>query len=102
MITTPIQQFLKQPAETYTIAIDCAGKLPTGSSLVSGTVAAFDPAGTDVTGTVTGGVVSIAGTEARVRVMGGVHGTQYRLRLRLTLDTTDVLEEDVLMSVENL
>lgn len=102
MTTTPIQQFLKQPAETYTIRIDCAGKLPSGSNLISGIITATDPAGADVTGSVTGGVVTIVGTEARVRVKGGTHGVIYRLRFQLTLDTTDVLEEDVEMSVENL
>ena len=103
MTTQPIQSFLKQPAETYTIRIDCTGKLPTGASLVSGLVVAMDPAGTDVSGTVlSGGSATIVGSEARIKVLGGTHGTTYRIRFRLTLDTADLLEEDVLMSVENL
>jgi hypothetical protein len=98
-----MQEFSKQPAETYTIGIPFAGKLPTGTTVVSGTVSATDPAGTDVTGTVLGSaVVAVVNNEARVRVLAGEHGVEYRLRFVVTLDNSDVLEEDVLMTVENL
>jgi hypothetical protein len=95
--------FSKQPVETYTIGIPFAGKLPTGAAVVSGTVAAFDPAGTDVTGTVlSSGTVTVVANEARIKVLAGDHGLVYRLRFRITLDNADVLEEDIEMQVENL
>ena len=43
-----MQVFSKQPGEAYSVALEFSGKLPTGASLNSGTVAAYDPAGTDV------------------------------------------------------
>jgi len=94
--------FSKQPAETYTIAVDFAGKLPTGATLSTGTVALFDPAGTDLTGTMlSSGTATVVGDEARIKVIGGTHGVDYRVRFRMTLTSADVLEEDVQMRVEN-
>jgi hypothetical protein len=96
-------KFSKQPVETYVIGVPFAGKLPTGAAVVSGTVAATDPAGTDVTGTVLqSGTATIVANEARFRVKAGTHGTIYRIKLVVTLDTADVLEEDIEMTVENL
>lgn len=98
-----IETFIKQPAETYTIGIPFAGKLPTGASVASATVAAFDPAGTDVTGTVlSSGTAIVVANEVRIKVLAGNHGLRYRLRFLVTLDNSDVLEEDIEMSVENL
>lgn len=96
--------FIKQPAETYTIAVEFAGKLPLGAALSTGVVACFDPLGTDVSGALLIGTTAvIAGTQARIKVLAaGVHGVIYRIRFRVTLDNGDVLEEDVEMSVENL
>lgn len=98
-----MQEFSKQPAETYTIGVPFAGKLPTGTTVISGTVAAFDPLGADVTGSVlSGGVATIVANEARIKVLGGTHGIDYKIRFRVTLDSADILEEDVLMHVINL
>lgn len=95
--------FVKQPAESYTIRIDCTGKLPTGATISSGVVAAFDEAGIDASGTVLSGTTAtIVGDEARIKVLAGTHGQDYRIRFRLTLSTADILEEDVLMEVGNL
>lgn len=94
--------FSKQPAEAYTIGLEFSGKLPTGVSLSSGTVAAYDPTGTDVSGTVLSGTTAtITGTQARIKVLAGTHGIDYRLQFLVTLSNADVLEEDVLMMVEN-
>lgn len=97
-----MNEFTKQPAETYTIGVEFLGKLPSGASLSGGSVNAFDPAGADVSSSVLSSTnVTIAGTQAQVRVLAGHHGTDYRLRLRVTLSNSDVLEEDVVMHVEN-
>src|SRR5262245_17488127 len=98
-----MESFIKQPIETYTIASEFEGKLPAGASLSTGVVAAFDLAGTDVSGIVLSGTTaSIVGTQARIRVLAGNHGFDYRLRFRVTLTNSDVLEEDILMQVVNL
>lgn len=94
--------FVKQPAESYTIGVEFEGKLPTGVTLSSGTVAAFDPSGSDVSTTVmTGTVLTISGSQARIKVQAGQHGTVYRVRFRVICSNGDVLEEDASMSVEN-
>lgn len=97
-----MNSFLKQPVETYTIAVEFDGKLPTGASLSSGVVAAYDLAGTDASSIVLSGTTAtISGTQASIKVLAGTHGVDYRLRFRVTLTNADVLEEDVLMQVAN-
>ena len=94
--------FPKQPPETYTTGVDFVDKLPAGISLSSGTVAAFDPAGTDVSATVLANTTAtISGTQALVRVLAGVHGVRYRIKFLCSLTNGDVREKDLLMSVEN-
>lgn len=93
--------FSKQPSETYTIGIDFTGKLPAGATITSGIIAATDAAG------VTASVIAdtsamVVGNEARVKVLAGLHGQDYRIRFRMTLSNMDLLEEDVLMRVGNL
>jgi hypothetical protein len=94
--------FSKQPAETYTIRVDCTGKLPEATTLSTGTVALFNALGTDLSSTMLSNTIAnIVDSEARVKVIGGTHGLEYRIRFLLTLSNADVLEEDVLMRVEN-
>jgi len=94
--------FSKQPSETYTIGIEFAGKLPTGATIVSGTVSAKDQANIDQTATVLSGTsATILGTEALIKVLAGTHGQNYRIKFLVTLSTSDLLEEDVLMRVAN-
>lgn len=98
-----IDDFSKQPSETYTIAVDFEDQLPSGASVSSGVVAAFDPAGADVSGTVLSGTnVTVSGTEARIKVLSGTHGVDYRLRFQITLSNSDLREKDVLMHVRDL
>lgn len=95
--------FSKQPSETYTIGIDFTGKLPTGATLSSGTVAAVDPAGVSASGTVLSSTsATIVANEARIKVLAGTHGYDYRIRFTCTLSNADILEEDVLMRVGNV
>jgi len=94
--------FSKQPAETYTIGIDFAGKLPAGATLANGTVTAMDAAGIDAPGVISDASATIVGNEARIKVLAGLHGQDYRIRFRMTLSNADILEEDVLMRVGNL
>lgn len=98
-----MNSFSKQPAETYVIAVDMSGKLPVGATIASGMVAAFDPSLADVSATVLSGTVAtIVGDEAQIGVKAGTHGVLYKIRFRLTLTSGDILEEDVVMTVENL
>lgn len=96
--------FAKQPNEQYPIGYEFAGKIPASSSLSSAVVSAWDfTANVDVSGTVlqttTG---TITGTQALVRVQGGTGGHNYRITFRVTLNTGDILEEDVIMLVREI
>jgi hypothetical protein len=93
-------RFLKQPSETYTIAVEFSGKLPSGASLSSGTVSAtrMDTGATD-NSVLASTSATISGTQARVRVKQGVSGVAYKITFVVTLSNTDILEEDVLMHV---
>lgn len=46
-------------------------------------------------------VATISGTQAKAQLKGGQHGSDYRVTFLVTLDTGDVLEEDVTLSVKN-
>jgi hypothetical protein len=96
-------QFLKQPAETYTVAIEYAGKLPSGATIVSGTVAAvrLDTGATDNT-VLASTTATISGTQVRAKVQAGTDGLDYRLTFAVTLSTGDLLEDDLVMKVKNL
>jgi len=96
-------RFEKQPAESYTIAVEFAGKLPTGASLTSGTVSAIrlDTGAAD-NSVLASTTATIVGTQARVKVQAGTSGLDYKLTFLATLSNGDVLEEDLIMEVEAL
>lgn len=91
----------KQPTENKPLAIDFKGKLPTGLTLLSGSVSAvrLDTGVTDNT-ILASTVLTIAGTKATLRYLGGVSGVDYKLTALVTLsDGLTVLEEDLLLHV---
>jgi hypothetical protein len=94
--------FKKQPSETYTFGIDFAGKLPAGTTIQSGVITATDPAGLDASTVIADSSAAIVGDMARIKVLAGLHGQSYRIRLRVTLTNMDILEEDTVMLVENV
>lgn len=97
-----MENFVKQPSETYPIAIEFSGKLPTGSTVASGTVSAIDTSnGADATSAVlASSSLTIQGsTQAVATVQAGTDGKTYKLTFLVTLTPAAVLEEDVLMQV---
>lgn len=98
-----LQSFEKQPDEQYFIAIEWQGKLPTGTALVSGAVAATRYPDLVTDNTVLASTVAIvSGTQSLVRVKLGEHGRDYRVTFLMTLSNGDILEEDVLMQVRQI
>lgn len=95
--------FQKQPAEAYTIAIEFLNKLPTGATVSSGTVSAFDvqAAATDNT-VLASTTATTTDTQARVKVQAGTNGKDYKITFAVTLSDSSVLEEDVLMQVRSI
>ena len=97
-----LEEFTKQPVETFPIAIEFAGRLPPGASLASGTatgrVAATLATDNSILFSQT---VTVDGTLAKVRVQNGTDGILYKISFVMTLSDNSILEEDVLMDVVN-
>jgi hypothetical protein len=95
-----MKMFEKQPAESWPIAVEFSGKLPSGASLSSGTVSAIrtDTGATD-NSVLASTTATIVGTQARVKVQSGTTGIDYKITFLVTLSDGSVLEEDVLMQV---
>ena len=96
-----MNEFSKNPDETYPIGVDYTGKAPSGASLISGLWSAWDIT-TDVDATSdviddSAGVVS--GSIVKVRVEAGSLGHVYRLGVTATFNTGDVLHDSVYMSI---
>ena len=95
-----LRTFIKQPAESYVIAIEWLGRLPIGATLSSGTVSAVNMATGLTDNTVLASTTAtISGTQARVKVTGGTTGTDFKVTFLCTFSTGDVLEEDIIMMV---
>lgn len=91
----------KQPSESYTIGIEYDGKLPAGSTLTSGSVSAVDYySGQVVSGTILGSTsATISGTQAKVLLRAGTSGRRYKVTFETTLDSLEVLEDDIIVDV---
>ena len=98
-----MREIEKQPGENWPLAFEFKGKLPTGLSLMSGTVSAnrTDTGATD-NSVLASTNLTISGTQAIVRIQAGASGVDYELTAQVTLsDTLTILEEDVLLKVLN-
>lgn len=94
--------FLKQPSEEFTIALDFSGDLETGETIASKTVTASDLAdSSDQTATI---IVSssIDGSRVRVRVRAGTNGHDYKITAVATTNLSQVYEHEVIMRVRDL
>mgnify|MGYP005844759495 CR=1 FL=1 len=97
-----MSDFLKQPSEEFTVALDFSGDLETGETVASKTVTASDIAdGSDQTAAV---IVSssIDGTKVRVRVRAGTDGHDYKITATVTTNLSQVYEHEVTMRVREL
>jgi hypothetical protein len=97
-----METFVKQPSETYPIAMEFDGKLPTGSTVASGTISAINAlTGADATGIVLASPTATiqGGTQAVATIQSGTDGVTYKLTFLVTLTPAALLEEDLLMQV---
>jgi hypothetical protein len=95
-----MSRFTKQPYEQLPLAIEWAGKLPTGVTISTLTVTALDLATQAAATADVLGATSIIGTQTRFVVKGGTAGTQYKITHRIVgSDAVTKLEEDLTMSV---
>lgn len=94
-----MEHIRKTVAETYALALDFAAALPEDAVIQSVSASARDETTLEAAPTFLDGSASFDGTIAQVRVEGGTADRVYRVRFTATLDTTDVLEEDVYVRV---
>jgi hypothetical protein len=93
--------FFKQSAEIFPLGVNLVDILPSGTSISSVALSAIDLAdSSDQTATVWESTTgSTSGTQALGRVRAGTHGHKYKLTFRVTLNSGDILEEDITMIV---
>lgn len=96
-----MSSFNKQPAEKRTIAIEYARELPSGVTLVSGTVAATNLSdNSSASGAVlVSTTATISGTQAKVQTQAGTNGIDYKITFLTTLSNGDIWEDDIIMKV---
>jgi hypothetical protein len=102
-----MESFTKQSSEVYAVSFQFSGKLPTGASLASCTVAAINTSTlVDASATVLSSTTAtISGTLATVTVQAGEHGYDYQLSFVALLSPGSpipVLEEDLLLMIRNI
>ena len=93
--------FLKQPSEEFTIAVDFSGDLDTGETLDSAVVTATDSTGADVTSTIVASD-AVSGNAWAVRVRAGTAGQDYKITVVATTSDSQVYEHEVTMRVREL
>jgi hypothetical protein len=91
----------KRPAEAYAEAIEFAGRLPTGTTLSTGTLSAINRAtGADATSTVLASAsATISGTQAIIQGKAGTSPVDYLITLTATLSDGSTLVEEILLQV---
>ena len=96
--------FEKQPSEQYPISLifGSSGK-PAGTVISTAIVKAEDDSnGNLVSGSIlvsTTGIVNSDGNKVTVTVKGGVKNKKYKITFVVTLNTGDILEEELIMLV---
>lgn len=97
MITDYIE---KTTTETWVFALKYEGRLPVGTTLVSGTVGATLANTSVVDNAVLGSTTTtIVGTDARATILAGVSSQDYHLSFKTTLSDGSVLEDTILLKV---
>ena len=96
--------FEKQPSEQYPISLTFgSSSKPAGTVISSATVKAEDMANNNlVSGAIlvsTTGTINSDGNKVTVTVKGGVKNKKYKITFVVTLNTGDILEEELIMLV---
>ena len=94
--------FTKQPAETFSVALDFTGNLPSGTTLSSGTASAIlisDSSDADSIILDSTTLTIDAGEDtATAKLKAGSAAGRYKVTYTLTLDNADILEEDIIVN----
>jgi len=91
--------FTKQPSETFSVTLDFSKRLGTDETISTRTVTAvINGTSTDSTSTVINSS-SISGTVIYVKVKAGTTGTVYKITVSITTSSSNVFEDEILMTV---
>jgi len=96
-----VGRFTKNPSEEYDIDIDYTSKLPTGAALSTIAMNAIDLSdNSDVTATVLNSATgTVSGDKAVIGVQAGTDLADYKITFTSTLDTADIIEDEIIMRV---
>lgn len=96
-----IPVFEKLAGEVFSIGVDFDGQLPSGTTVSSGVVAAYDKDDAVVSGDIlVGTTATISGTIAKIKLASGNDAGRYKIRFAITLSNSDVLQEDTILLVK--
>lgn len=94
--------FTKQPAEERKLEFDATKSLATTDTI--GTISAkiFDSDGTDVSAIMISGlpILSSDSLKVYVKIVGGIDGETYWLRIRITTTAGELIEDDLKIFVK--
>lgn len=93
--------FQKQPGEKYTVAVDFSapGALPDTVTISGCAATAFKRSTGESASSILGTSGGVSGSRATVQVQAGTAGTDYDIKLVITLSNAEILEEDLIMEV---
>jgi hypothetical protein len=90
---------VKQPWESVIYEIDCSDRLPSAVTISSVAVVVLDSDEVDQSGTMIEGVPSISGSSVFCELKNGSDGSDYNVRVRLTLSDSQDAEDDFTLYV---
>lgn len=93
-------RLLKTAYEQWTIAIEYDGRLPSGESLLSGTVECVDHLGADTSATIlVTTTATVSGTQMKTIVRAGAVGDRHAITFKTLLSGGTKLEDTVFLEI---
>lgn len=94
--------FSKQAWEQRKLEFDVTDSLATGDSLASVSGVTVWEGTTEKTATMISGASSVSGNSAYATIIGGTHGHDYWVRVRLVTTNGDLIEDDLKLLVRDI
>lgn len=92
----------KKVSESFVIGLDFTGNLPSGVELDSGTASALDSSGASATASILLGTnltIDSVNNIAKIKLKSGSAKGKFVVKFLVTLDNTDILEEEIIILV---
>jgi hypothetical protein len=95
-----MNNFNKQPGESFSISIDFSNLLPGNEIISSSTVSAYQDTASVTTAVID--TTSNTSTDVIVKVKSGTNNLDYKITAVVTTSVGNIYEEDVIMQVREL